>query len=449
MTKSGSEILVRTEEKKQAFNVVIKMYGEHGVDYDIFEDFAYHFPVNNITGIASGDLVIKEDNYLTEIKEASEVYLDKVIHGIRYVIINTKHMSKHSSRRRSSVFTYDSVYFNYFGHVVYNIFPSLDRHGDILIENEIQTIFDSTLGRDKYNSGLFIIPTAESDIRMVLPARDSIVQNNTYKRMLTDLTDVIRMFINTVGKHSLPYELYERIGGIYKEAEIPVEAVDVLDKEDVFVMNRGCTCLSRTFILDNYMLNNIQVIRGIQQYKGYKWYDRLTFVDEDDIYIYVDGDLIQSSGALDGVVDSIKATLSVGGVEKLSFDMDELVLDPDQYGDPRGDCDMEYCFIKTKEALAEATINYLLDFMLANWEEIADYDTDSTKIQRKEFEENILGQLIELFDPSKLTEHRIKTLMKSIRWRLSDFVGVVFEHRDGTKYITKKECPDEVKVLNE
>ena len=417
-----------------AYNVRIELHGEHRVCYNAYVDVAKHFPID-IIGYGRRGLLpeepcrehsIKSCLILAEERKDMAVY-DKVMHGVRFMLftncsdafrteVGNVYGSSFSSYFSSQRYKASPLYFNFHGHHAKLCGADPDV-ADILYR----------CGDDV--SVMMVIPGEDSNIRMVLPARHSIVENEAYRTMLDDMKIATREYVKSLGNHTLPYALYEHIGGpdhIKKEADIPNKLINA---DDGTLVLRGPVSEPGIDMLLFYEESNLNrpviEIPGIDNYKGYSWYDNYSIVKPDQIELLVGG-FSQSEFPESGTVKSIELiyTDESGDSEQLGeydygFSTD--------YGETlAGPCLTDISMWATSNAKPSEAINGISSYIMDVWEASVDYENDSAYTQKIEFEEELMAELYRVFDPDNVLLNDIKTFIDSNMWKLNKILEIDF-----------------------
>ena len=440
LSKAGSELTIEhraTMPDSVGYNVRIELHGSHKVDYISYENVAKHFPIN-ITGYGKRGILgieecrehnVKSCLILAEERKDAAVY-DKVTHGVRFMIFDNgdvfrtdddNYTSSFNSYFHSHRYKSGSLYFNFHGHHT-DIWGKADEIADILY-------------RCSDNSSvMMVIPGEGSDIRMVLPARHSIVEDKAYQTMLDDMRIAAREYVKSLGSHTLPYDLYEYIGGpdhIKKEADIPSKLIEADDNTLVLREPVSEPGIDMLLFYEKDMLNiPVIVFPGVSDYKGYSWYDNYNVARSDQIELSVDG-FTESEFPESGTVKSIELIYTdESGDSELIGEFDYGF--STDYGEAfYGPCLTDVKMWATSRAKPSEAINGISGYILDVWEASTDYENDSADTQKIEFEEELMAELYRVFDPDNVLLNDIKTFINNNIWRLSSISKIDLVTHDG------------------
>ncbi len=269
----------------------------------------------------------------------------------------------------------------------------LNYHGHLI---DLQTHLRSMLNGEA-NSYIYIEPTQDCKIRLVLPSRIDIVQDEVSNQLLMDIIKVILIPKYSEG-HYLPYIMYKTLKKIdpsFPEATVP----DCL-------YNTKDTLVCKNLEEDTAWMLEYNDIKFVQydmvHNAGYSWYPKDVITDADFTYSdplwgedQYDSDEIYRNGRLkrneEGFSD---ISLFVRG--KFIAKLDALILSDSYYGYFVEDCDVWLAKPADKDNNKITDIvSTFVDSVLDNlWQEDYEGEINITD-QRDENERNLTQMLME------------------------------------------------------
>jgi hypothetical protein len=448
-------------------NVRLTLCGKHGVDKYSFPNVAKHFPIRMVGKGLSYDK--KEETYDTmsviemlERVPKDKFYVNEVRNGVRFRILDGVDSLKSENNvdrfydffGSGGYMDKDNVYFNFHGHHIYQPLSKIEvgnvrQSLDSLISNVFRNI--NLPGR----TALIMTPEGKSGIRMVLPARHSIVENEAYHQMCKDATDILVDFINSQDKHTLSYDVYKYLGGpdrIKQEAEIPEDVRDV--RPDQYVCAERNFNSGIEFAMDYTSSDRIVLNWKLSDYEGYSWYDKLNIIKDHNIRIFINDEICEESGSLPA--DNMEADEIVLAVTKDEMRENADVIDtlPCCFYVEWDNCFVgcmppEMGFYKTKDTEGSNAKDIISEYIIEHWTASEDYEADHPDTQFDEFEQELEAQLYATFVPDYKEEHDIRSFVDKGQHLLpADITSIVLRKEDGTEYRIEKPFwrPDVKKV---
>jgi hypothetical protein len=268
---------------------------------------------------------------------------------------------------------------------------------------------------------LVVLPEEDSKIHLTLPARDSIVEDKAYCRLLEDIKDMLAEYVNVQSSHDLPYKAYSQLGGaekINQEAAVPKGL-----KKYWYCGNHNLDIL---FYDANNVLNSY-----LFPYNGYKWYSDYTQLTAENVALRVtcDGkvsmiplnalapreDEVQS-----GLVDSLEVIyVQPSRKPELIRSLEQAVLlgedNESLYGyfEPYSDDRVWIC----KNADINNTLYYLEDCLVSLWEPNDSGESDSWETQQEEFRNALCDWWEGIFLPESKECLAIERAVNRTRWQ--------------------------------
>ena len=407
LTKENSKLKVHDVIiKNPKHNVEFRLHKGIEVDQHDYMRVAFHFPVpSTFTSVIEGSKQIISEKYALTIANDGKNnprLLEKVVNGVRMFFQRVPSLS----------YTRENpIYFNYHGH-------EISLYDDVRV-----------LARMAINKGLVLVvlPEENSKIHLTLPARDSIVEDKTYFRMLKDIKDMLAEYVNTQDSHNLSYDNYTKLGGakkIHQEAAIPAG-------------------LKKYWYLGGHNMNILfydvdEVLAyHLTPYKGYSWYSNYTELSEDNTALRITNGENTSVIVLDdmleeppsGLVDSLEVMcLKPDGKLELISSLDQTVLlDEDNeylsgyfevYGDRVWIC---------KGTKINSALDYLDECLVSFWEASCEGDADSWDTQMEEFRDTLRAWWEDIFlfeDKERLS---IGRAVSKTRWQFNNATLMVIK----------------------
>ena len=434
LTEAGSKLAVEFQDKKlpEGVNVVMRMEGKHGVCSAEVKHVARHFPIpiRNYN---------KEEQRYIGVRNCREHALSRaehalrtdVKHNVRFMLFDTEGFNVEElpastiniyAPRHASWGT-PRLYLNYHGHV-------------FELDNELHTLYTSVLEHisvAKYSTHAVMIFIEEgSDIRMVLPARITPIQDQAYETLKQDFLDFLIEYVNSLPGHDFPYYLYRQLGGACKlrlEARKP-EVLKDAPKGTPVLKDGGMDEAVRHLMHNDP--GNVLVCKGVTQYEGYSWYEEFDTFDSRDLYLRVNGEKVDDCFSGGCVADSIELVREFpdGGADMVVSNKhntalySEYTLDgPELY---------EFSFWRLKDTDPQEVVDALYGYMADVWEPNYDNDADSSDTQRDEFETSALEQLRDLFLPDMADKLKLRQFVEKYRWELNVVKQAAFWMEDGS-----------------
>ena len=438
LLKIGSSLPVveAVHELPDDANVRVTLTGEHRVSESTCREMARHFPIT-ISWIAldyqkrviSGAL----DSYLVRLAlmdtvltsdTGFEVLSDKTYNGVRFRLIRNAHKLEtgiYSSQCRSAI----DILFNYHGHARF-----LSNSDDTLEMSSILSKLNLVSGQDM----LLITPEGRNGIRMVLPGRHSIVENDAYKQMMQDLKSFLAEEINKLPEHDLSFKHYEFLGGadkIKQEAAVPRHLADLPD--DALIIT-GSLETHVQYAYEQSDSTRLVFFENSRRYDGYSWMGLLDTHNCSSLELFVNGLCI---GAFEPTVESGKVQKIQVALHK-DYKEYEIITDcPSAFYTDDSFCG---CFLhetlhawfdpkltETGEAYC-AVHQYIMDA----WTK--DEEGDSYDTQKEEFRQALETSLTAALCPEDLDQTTLTQLVDSYSGCLRDYTHILFFHKDGSVY---------------
>lgn len=153
------------------------------------------------------------------------------------------------------------------------------------------------------------------DLKLVLPARKEVVQNEFFKELQKECYRVIFRYVGTRASHMLPYKEWNtakslgvtlpeavRYLALYKPETADFdrwsEGSDDLEEESVgenaLLFTAECTSPEAQVLWRGFVASklNYTVFEAERDYKGYKWYDALSIISNISIEVEVGGKIV-------------------------------------------------------------------------------------------------------------------------------------------------------------
>ena len=438
-------------------NVRMSLYGGHKVDVYSFDKVASHFPISMVGTHIGRDYsciepVDKEmvccpysiPRMLEDNKD--KVLYDTVINGVRFRIVpefsykpkDAEGKYKKGANMCSSDIighkTYSTkyIYFNYHGHTTYDI--------DELTASLCRDVFTGLAGTDS-NTTLVITPVGDNDIRMVLPARDNIVENDAYHTMLVDSQKALVDFINKQKEHNIIYSTYNILNNI---AKIEKESFNILRNAGVTNDTLIVTNIASNPAIDRLIDECDRVYHSniLNSYEGYSWFNDINIVNADSFRICIGGwvneqyseEPIPDSGVVESIkfviLDDDKSTWQV--LDNLSC----YFYEEEGYGF-YGSMLPDMRYWRTSAITPFQAINQIEDIITGMWESSSESEGDSAETQQTEFNEELKEALVDLFTPEDSVKHNILSILDKYCYALGDFDEIVFRSKAGIEYSAK------------
>lgn len=429
LTKIGTDIPIRelkmTLPEMTNVRVLMKGMGKK-IEVKHAEAVAHNFPTRiHYTGTNEFGRLIDEDvpSYLEKVKNLTikdvDVMADQTINGVRFLVHRNKidlGFPSYSTRH---------FFYNYHGHP-----GSFGPDCKGVPMSELLGV-----GGDSFSKVILCIPQEDSEIKMVLPGRHSIVQDAAYHQMVRDLKKFLADYINTFEEHDLAYTTYEWLGGakaLKKEARIP-EFLRNLGKDDVVIC--GGVCTSVRYMQDVENIRCLYNFPNYSKYKKYTWFDELPIADEGDIRILVDGVDVKEAVFKEmpdsGAVKKIQVMLKD---KELAQACSALHIDDECCFVGCMPPDMKFYVVPDKDYDANSHIAMVHTHILENWEPDDGHESDSAETQRREFEDGLMAELVSALDPDNSVLTALIGFFNNHGWAIDNSICEIhFKGREGCK----------------
>lgn len=430
ITLHGAPFLTRASYEKVARDSVIPVTALF-VNKKGKEDFLYYPPVLKVLDEHADDMVL----------------FDRTMGDVRFRIVQDHEGSKYGSDEAKAFRwlckDYRYTYLNYFGHVV--------RNFDNNINTWTYTITGHTKGRRRE---LVVTPAESSGLRMVLPARYSLVSNDAYFEMLSNIKKFLVDYVNSLGGHTLPYKMYKELGGaavLDREAAIPLELLDMEDGEAALEnpedLESGLAT-ALTYYTEDTEYPSLRIYTGLSEYKGYEWEKTMAKIAVEDLAIKVNNvDYDDEKVAGSGLVDDL-ALIMTRGDEVL-----ELCKLPTAYRDKYRE-QFYGCMCptldlwRTDKVSAREAMKIIFDEIMEQWEGSDGAENDSWDTQQENFQEDLGGALRVFLSEGDAVRSRVSDFM-SKDWGLLSGVSEVVFTWNGEEIVYRRKDDDLNNILRE
>ena len=304
---------------------------------------------------------------------------------------------------------------------------------------------------------IYMNVTGKSDLRMVLPARHSVVQNEALLQLVEDYYKAIGESLKKYGHyysdfeddsdrrvilpsknpldfvweaHDLPYYLYVAVRKYHPdlpEAEIPtcIKPFFAQDYEEgEYYLTKQSIDEVFQIALDNVNITTNASLR-LDWYEGYKFMKKVQYLTQEDISISgvrVGGEIINEidiQEGLENIVDSDFEKLTIK-VKEHVHDIDYIIRAANGFrGEYTEGISVSVCSQYIDKITPDNFINIILEDIENRWEAAYDDDNGSEEAQWRYF----ANELQECFTAELVSSNQARVLgkvnaMDSIRWQL-------------------------------